>query len=409
MEAPKAGAKQHFQNASERFAFRVCQETFLSLWSYANPLNTSGKELCDVLVVCEPDIVVVSVKDYRINLEVSSELAADRWYKKAVEKSVKQIYGAVRFIEKSGTRVLQCDGRQGLPLPTQDSRKIHRVSVSLGSAGHVLLQSKDYGKGFVHVLDEKSFVLLMKHLDTITDFVGYLAEKERLAARIPGLEVDGEENLLAIYLHRGRTFPQDLPFDSIPNGLWDQFSSSDAFQRKLQADDVSYLWDRLLEYFGHHAISGTLESENDLAQDESVFREMAREGRFGRRVLGETLSSFFQRARAGEIRSRMTLSPRGVGYVFLNAQPSDSRISRRTELEMRCLVARGELRCDTVVGVCVNLTAAPDGHCEDVLLLQIPEWTPELAERAAAIKAELGYFARPQAFTKHAEEFPSED
>ena len=49
-------------NPAETFVLRLCRQSFLSLWSYANAQGKSGKELCDILVVCDPDIVIVSVK-----------------------------------------------------------------------------------------------------------------------------------------------------------------------------------------------------------------------------------------------------------------------------------------------------------------------------------------------------------
>ena len=50
-------------NDSEQFVYDICLKSFLSLWSYINPQGkTPGKELCDVLVVCAPHIIVISVK-----------------------------------------------------------------------------------------------------------------------------------------------------------------------------------------------------------------------------------------------------------------------------------------------------------------------------------------------------------
>jgi hypothetical protein len=47
---------------AEKFVYRMCKKSFLSLWSYANPLGKMDKELCDILVVCGQDIVIFSVK-----------------------------------------------------------------------------------------------------------------------------------------------------------------------------------------------------------------------------------------------------------------------------------------------------------------------------------------------------------
>lgn len=179
-----------FQSTTEEFVSGVCRQTFLSLWSYPNPQNAAGKELCDFLVVCDPDVIVVSVRDVRLNLEAMPDVAAKRWLKKAVRGSVQQLYGAVRGLESCGDRVIRHDGTLGVQLPARPLRKIHRISVSLGSKGLVPLPAGDFGKGFVHVLDERAFILIMENLDTIADFVDYLGAKEALAVVRPGLLVD---------------------------------------------------------------------------------------------------------------------------------------------------------------------------------------------------------------------------
>ena len=55
-------------------------------------------------------------------------------------------------------------------------------------------------KGYVHVFDDTSLSITMKTLDTITDFVAYLAKKQEfiLSGRL-GMAT-GEDDLLAWYL-----------------------------------------------------------------------------------------------------------------------------------------------------------------------------------------------------------------
>ncbi len=51
-------------NASEKFVYDVCKKSFLSLWGYPNPQGKNpSQELCDVLIVCEPHVIVLSVKE----------------------------------------------------------------------------------------------------------------------------------------------------------------------------------------------------------------------------------------------------------------------------------------------------------------------------------------------------------
>lgn len=50
-------------NAAEQFTARLCEKAFLMLWSYPNPRGKGANELCDVLVVCDRDVMIISVKE----------------------------------------------------------------------------------------------------------------------------------------------------------------------------------------------------------------------------------------------------------------------------------------------------------------------------------------------------------
>ena len=119
-------------NETERLVFELCTKSFLSLWSYANPQGkTTGKELCDILVVCEPDIIIFSVKEVAFAEEGDDKVNQARWFKRAIEDSVKQIYGAERWLS-SASHVIWKDGTRGLSLPEASGRRVHRVAVALG-------------------------------------------------------------------------------------------------------------------------------------------------------------------------------------------------------------------------------------------------------------------------------------
>jgi hypothetical protein len=164
-------------NSTEEFVLRLCQQSFLSLWSYANPRgNKDGKELCDILVVCEPDILIFSVKASELTEHDDLSTTWSRWRKRAIEASVRQIYGAERRI-KTAREVIRKDGTAGLLFPEVSVRRVHRVAVALGSKGKGPISFGDFGKGFVHVFDETSLVLIMNELDTVSDFVSYLMDK----------------------------------------------------------------------------------------------------------------------------------------------------------------------------------------------------------------------------------------
>ncbi|MHC4251895.1 MAG: hypothetical protein ACYS9X_22475 [Planctomycetota bacterium] len=143
---------------SEEVVYQLCRKTFLSLWSYANPLNSLGKELCDVLVVCDPDVVVFSVKETSFGNSGDPNIDHERWRRRAIEASVRQIYGAERWI-KANRNVIKSDGQPGLVLPCR--RRLHRVAVALGGEGKPFFNEGDFGRGYVHVLDENALLVAL--------------------------------------------------------------------------------------------------------------------------------------------------------------------------------------------------------------------------------------------------------
>ena len=209
-------------NRSEQLVFRLCTKSFLSFWSYPSPRSkNSGKELCDILVVCDPDVIVFSVKEIGLRDSGDESVDWERWRKKAIDESCKQIYGAERWIN-SAKNVVTRKGEIALPFPDISRRRVHRVAVALGGQGKAPIYFGDFGRGFVHVFDEVSLDIVMNELDTISDFIKYLDDKERLY--LSGTETiftsGGEEDLLALYLHRGREFPGAPGLVVLDGELW---------------------------------------------------------------------------------------------------------------------------------------------------------------------------------------------
>jgi hypothetical protein len=153
-----------------------------------------------VIVVCDPDVIVFSVKE--IAARDTGQPAVDwaRWQRKAIDASAMQLYGGARELEHLD-RVVQESGAPGLALPPIEGRRVHLVAVAAGSKRGVPMYSGDLGKGHVHVLDEVSLEAMLRELDTVSDFVSYLTairSFHELGGRV--VMMGGEENLLALYL-----------------------------------------------------------------------------------------------------------------------------------------------------------------------------------------------------------------
>jgi hypothetical protein len=395
---------------SEELVEQLSRASFLSPWSYANPRARAGKELCDLLVVCDPDVVIFSVKE--IGLRDPDDLVAvERWRKKAIDQSLEQLYGAERWLS-SAQRVLQADGSEGLPLPSSDSRRIHRVAVALGSEGQVGFEQGDFGRGFVHVLDDASLRTVMGELDTISDLVSYLSAKEALiTAGTTPIVSGGEQDMLAVYLHTGRSFPNGANVLVFNHGAWNELTSKPDSARRKDADRLSYFWDGLIERVAREARGPGLEI-GSAEEMERVMRVMAREDRFSRRVLSEAFHEFIKLASAGQVRSRIVPSLSGVYYVFLAADATEQRQERGRELILRCIVARSRMAAENgskpVVGLATERYQKGSGSSLDAVLVHLPTWTPEWQEKAEGIVRDLGYFAAPRLSRAQGDEYPSE-
>jgi len=393
-------------NAAEELVFQLCRRSFLRLWSYANPRGKKGKELCDALVVFDTDVVIFSVKEIALRSSGNPVVDRERWLRAAVEESHPQIWGAERWIA-SADRVVRADGGDGLPFPSAVGRRIHRVAVALGSGGAIPVESRDYGHGFVHVLDEVSLALIMRELDTIRDFVEYLRAKEELYGR--GFEIrvpGGEEDLLAVYLHRGRSFRDLRGPTEIQKGAWDELTRKPEFGRRKLADRASYAWDSLIEF-----LAGEIEGEGlefgSTGEMESLLRVMAGEDRFARRMLGRTFREFLDAAAAEDVQSRTTVSPSGIRYVFLAHSHAGDRAARMMELKGRCFVGRSlEPRCETVIGIATDRPRRGAGFSMDAMRLTIENWTEEHQRRAEEGQRLFGWFVNPAFAVEPEDEYP---
>jgi hypothetical protein len=396
-------------NSTEEFVLKLCQQSFLSLWSYANPRsNKAGKELCDILVVCEPDIIIFSVKASELTEHDDLSTTSTRWRKRAIEASVRQIYGAERSI-KTAREVIRKDGTAGLSFPEVSVRRVHRVAVALGSKGKVPILFGDFGKGFVHVFDDTSLVLIMNELDTVSDFVSYLMDKEALYKSGIRTELPGgaEEDLLALYLHRGRQFPTEFDLLVVTDGIWKEFTNKDEYKAKKRADLDSYVWDRLIDTIGKDVLQGNLEFGSSLNESEKALRLMACESRFARRILGKTFKEFIDLSSQKKVRSRMAVSPSDIVYVFLAIPHGQDRRFRVAELGNRCFIARGlHQKYPTVIGIATERYAPGQGFSFDIVYLHKPEWTEKDQEHMKNMQSELDYFVQPVQTSFHEDEYP---
>lgn len=425
--------------ATERLLARLARSTFLSLWSYPNVFKDTGhaakgghgQELCDLLALLGDDVLVFSDKECAYPTATDPAVAWGRWYRGAIEHSAKQLIGAARWLREHPSRVF-ADPACKVPLawhvPAPSRARVHRIAIAngasnaargaLGGQGTLLHAPAPaeperpfvvpQREPFVHVFDEVSFPLVLEELDTMGDLVAYLRARERFLRSGRATEPVCEEDLLGTYL----AHVDDRDLHEFPSGArqvrgaWDRFVSSPERVARIDADEVSYVWDRLIEHAASTATRftapGVLGGAIGPAQLERGLRWMASESRLARRGLAAAWVAF---VRSGATGFRSVLPPDGTGraYVFL-VHRRDRSVPYREDREYRTaslyfhavrLAVEYPLLTE-IAGIACDESVPGAGGSEDFLFFEpVHPLDPTTVAQAREYCDDLGLFQSP--------------
>jgi hypothetical protein len=445
---------------SERYLAELCKKSFLTLWSYPNLFRNQGKvggkgdgkELSDLVVICGDDIIIFSDKSCAYPNTGKKELDWSRWFRNSVADSVRQAFGAERWLKEFPDQIYldrACTQRLPIAIPRGPNVRYHRVVVALGAkarcqqehgggSGSLLLLSSIKGeaahtqpftigqvkpnKGYVHVFDDVTLDIILRHLDTITDFVSYLTAKENLLTSRDVI-ASGEEDLLAFFLHyaddTGKHYfnvPKSPGNILVDGNYWNDIRSHPEFVAKQRADKPSYLWDSIIEVFTQHLLGGTLrEGPMNTGEVELGLRYMAKESRFARRVYADSFIEARNRTGRGQIWKRCipSFEHPDTCYIFLVADwdGNDLDTYRKVRLvhlrDYSFVYSQAHREYTRVIGIATE-SNSNHGESHDLIFAEYGPWTPELEKEAIEIQ-ELRGWLKPEKtkFHHHTDyEFP---
>lgn len=309
-------------NQSEARLGNLSRSTFLSMWSYQNPYYAPGKELCDVLVIFGDDVIVMSDKFNEFGDHIDPTVNWQRWYRKAVFGSVRQLLGARRRLSFAPDKVFSdslASSPFPLQLPPKDRMRLHLVAVAngieevstktLGFSGlrldtrckdecHPMTVGVFFEETFVHVLSGTALEAIFLSLDTARDLIDYLVRKEAALSNGHWL-IRGEQNLLAAYISN-RIGDYSIPIDSFPleektrvvhSEIWSTYINSEEMRSREERRKVSFVVDSLIEHIAEEFANCRLVIGQDqpLTYHEEAFRLLARESRPSRQLIGRAL------------------------------------------------------------------------------------------------------------------------
>jgi hypothetical protein len=449
---------------AERYLKQLCDHTFLSLWSHAGIYRDQGrvggrgdgKELCDLLVVFENQVIIFSDKDCAFPNTGDIKVDWARWFRRAVWNSARQIFGAERWIVEHPDRIYldrACTIRFPVELPKLDQAVFHRVVVAhdaslrcrrtVGGSGSFLIMPEIVGraahessslpfaigqiepsKGYVHVLDDTALDIVLKTRDTIADFVDYLRKKESLILSGRLMVAPGEEDLLGYFLgqlnernEHDFVIPRGVDALVIDEGHWTEFSQSRQRAAQVEADSVSYAWDKLIETFAHHFLTGTsyFSSDSDYASHETPLRHLAKVPRLTRRMLAQAILTAIDRGRATD-RFVRVVPPWSSGdpyFAFVTLkQPNGMsfekyRKGRRWLLQIVCQVVKLEFPdARDIVGIATEPGLDNGGRSEDAIYFDAREWTDDLASETRDLQEKLGLLQKATKIKQSFDEYP---
>lgn len=453
--------------SAERYLQRLCERSFLRLWSYPGVYRDQGvgsgrggKEVCDLLVVFQDHIIIFSDKDCAYPNTGDEQRDWSRWYRRAIWKGAESTWGAERWIRDHPDRLFldrACSKRFPITLPDPKAAVFHRVVVAHGASercrryfkggsGSLMVCPSIAGdthetrgkrqampfvigelapeRGYVHVLDDTTVDILLNDLDTITDFVAYLDRKEAFVRSGRLGMAGGEEELLAFYQKNLNSqgvhdfvIPSDATHAVVEDGHWEEFLRSPERRARQQANRISKLWDLLLDRFVEHLIGGTQYFGTGGVQEQEVgLRFMARESRTRRRMLSIALQELVEKT-PRERRGARIVAPSHPGdpyYVFVLVphfeDQSDAayRELRGKAVYAYCMAVKVIMPDATdIVGIATESGLELTRRSEDMAYLDASKWTPELQREAEDLREKLQLFTEIRKFASVFSEYPT--
>lgn len=381
---------------AESLVHDLALRTFLTDWCYLNPHLPDGRELCDLLVIFDDIAIIWQIKDLKLNKH-------GKYKKSEVKKNLRQLAGARRQLFDLQTAIELQNPRRGKEAfnPTI-IKEIYLISVLLGAGEDIFSPVENIKNYTTHVFTKNFTQIILNELDTITDFIGYIRAKENLFTQnIQIIIKGGEEELLALYLGYNRTFKKfyEATMLTIEDGSWEHLQDKPAYKAKKKEDEISYIWDSLINECHKGSPSSSYEA---------IARELARPNRFERRVLSKHYFDAFIKADRDDTYNifRRTCISKGVTYCFLFQDDSVPRDNRKAMLANMCFIARGKYQENRKVLGIATEKKYESGFSYDFCLVDIPEWTQENQRAMEELQKGTGILDDPIVQYTYETEYP---
>lgn len=427
-------------NAGEKFVNEIAYNSFMKYWCYPSPKDEYGdkKEICDLLIIFQEYTIILSVKNYEFKENYA------RYFKKTIDKAIKQIYGAERKLFKSNRDIfIKHPERKIEKFPRSQANKVHRIIINLGEGVKFYPFKKETNDNkFITLFDKEAFKTIVGELDTIPDFIEYLIKREELFADknvviLPGEEEDfppetviqflehycqenvkptentsiflsgTEHDLLAHYLENKKSFSEVLHSAKCNDlfiqldGNWEEFIAKKQVKKKKELDRNSYFIDDLVK-------KEVLNNQNPLSVE--LAKELLSFNRFYRRIIANNFLQFhdtYKENRGSNLARRYRdIDGKGVAFAFYTSDMEDNVVNLLLEftLDSFCVFTNYKSSSIIIIATTKDFKQFKFGLMKDIKPFPKEE---ELQIRENA--KELGWFTNHQVTQVTHYEYPDEE
>lgn len=203
--------------------------------------NGQEKEVTDILVPFESDLISIQAKSKIVNTSTTKSEVIDQRIQKIIDNAVGQLANTKRIVDEGKTVHFKNAHGIDIPISAKNVTSIHGlviVNIYDQNNSHIRIKSAYVNKNGIpaHILDAVDFYAISSEIDTIPDLIEYLYIRALLFESNKINEDAMELDLLAVY----KTNPDNIQtvIDNenghlvILSGIWDEYQSGRASEIK---------------------------------------------------------------------------------------------------------------------------------------------------------------------------------
>lgn len=410
--------------AAEDLVEDICRTIFLADFTVRSPMFKKGsgqqKEAADFLVPFEETLLAFQVKSRRTEESDADEQVYRGRILKRISEGIDQLKTIKRAL--AANRLSALRNKAGVLLPFQSAAIRNLVGLVIADLpdeySNPLDRRTQILNGFerrhgipVHIMLASDFRTLAKEVDTIPDFIDYLATREHYFDRVGIFPHVTELDFLATYkIFPALRDPAERPdLLTVTAGLWTTYieKHATAIERRNKRQELSYGVDEIIEYL-HTMIGykpyeidfGRSDNVDDVVKYSKIAIELARLSRLQRLALCKMWASKMVRAKQQGLGYGLFLPRRGSG-ILVTASGEPNRKERHRVLYALARMAYCHAGLSRILAVGTEPIDAEERSYEWVLLEDVT-----LGDAATLKQQAAEYFGAPEA--SHISEFEDE-